>query len=482
MNAGYMKQDEHREIEQMTLVAGVDSSTRSCKVVIRDAHTGALVRAAAAPHPPGTEVDPEHWWEALQRAVERAGGLDDVATLSVAGQQHGLVALDVERRVIRPAPVWNDMRSAPSAEDLIAEAGAGDRDAGARWWAKTLGVVHTSSFTVAKLRWLRDHEAENASQLAAIALPHDWLTWRPGGGGDLSRLVTDRSEASGTGYFDSVAGAYCRDLIALALRGDVEKAAALVLPRVASGAAAVDRGAGALSHIVLGPGLGDNAAAALALRLRKGRAMVSVGTSGVVGTVGLIRANDPAGLVAGFTDGTGHFLHLAVTVNAARVLDATATLFGIDHATLDEWAIAAEPGSAGMTYVPYLEGERTPNRPSATGVVQGLTLVSMTAPNFARATVEGLLCHLAEVMDTIRAQGVRIEEVTLIGGAARSEAMGQLVPAVFGVPVTVPEVGGEYVADGAALQAAWVLPGSERPPTWQEPEARTFVASPQPSL
>src|SRR5690606_19891768 len=179
-----------------TLVAGIDSSTQSCKVVIRDAETGALARFGQAPHPDGTEVDPAAWWDALQAAVSAAGGLDDVASLSVGGQQHGMVALDADGEVIRPALLWNDTRSAGAAVDLIAELGDGDAVAGAAAWAQAIGSVPVASLTVTKLRWLRDAEPENAQRVAAVGLPHDWLTWRLAGhspGGDLSALATDRS-------------------------------------------------------------------------------------------------------------------------------------------------------------------------------------------------------------------------------------------------------------------------------------------------
>ena len=186
----------------MTLVAGVDSSTQSCKVVVRDLETGALVRSGRAAHPDGTEVDPAAWWSALQEAIASAGGLDDVDAISIAGQQHGMVVLDAQGRVIRDALLWNDTRSAQAARDLIDEVGAEE-------YANRVGVVPVASFTATKLRWLRDAEPENAARVAAVALPHDWLTWRLRGygpegeselGPDLEALTTDRSDASGTAY------------------------------------------------------------------------------------------------------------------------------------------------------------------------------------------------------------------------------------------------------------------------------------------
>src|SRR3954468_16209046 len=207
----------------MTLVAGVDSSTQSCKVVVRDLETGELVRSGRAAHPDGTEVDPAAWWAALQEALAAAGGLDDVEAISVAGQQHGMVVLDVDGRVIRDALLWNDTRSAQAARDLIAEVGAEE-------YAARVGVVPVASFTATKLRWLRDAEPGNAARVAAVALPHDWLTWRLRGFGPenprLDALTTDRSDASGTGYFNSTTGEYDRDVLAAALGHDA------ILPRV----------------------------------------------------------------------------------------------------------------------------------------------------------------------------------------------------------------------------------------------------------
>src|SRR3954471_15085302 len=192
----------------MTLVAGVDSSTQSCKVVVRDAETGALVREGRAPHPDGTEVDPHAWWAALTTALDGAGGLEDVSAVSVGAQQHGMVCLDEDGTVVRPALLWNDTRSAPAAAELVADIGV--PGAGGRAWADAVGLVPVASFTVTKLRWLAENEPENAARTAAVCLPHDWLTWelagRRGGGaaGDgqgLDALVTDRGDASGTGYW-----------------------------------------------------------------------------------------------------------------------------------------------------------------------------------------------------------------------------------------------------------------------------------------
>jgi xylulokinase len=463
----------------MTLVAGVDSSTQTCKVVIRDADSGALVRSGRASHAAGTEVDPERWWDALQIAVADAGGLADVAALSVGGQQHGMVALDADGAVVRDALLWNDTRSAAAARDLVRELGDGDPDAGAAAWAQAIGSVPVASFTVTKLRWLRDAEPLNAARVAAVALPHDWLTWRlaghgPGSGAaGLAALTTDRSDASGTGYWSPVGDGYRADLLELALGHGA------VVPRVVA--------AGARAGItpdgqVLGAGAGDNAAAALGLGMVEGDVAVSIGTSGVVSAVSATPTADTSGLVTGFADATGAFLPLACTLNASRVLDAAARILGVDHAGLSALALAAPPGAGGLVFVPYLEGERTPNKPEATGALHGLQLANTTPAHVARAAVEGMLCALADGLDALRTQGVPVHRLFLIGGGAQSEAVRRIAPAVLGLDVVVPPPG-EYVADGAARQAAWALAGSVRPRAWaSSSDVETYSAASTPGV
>jgi len=446
------------------LVVGVDSSTQSCKVVVRDADSGELVREGRARHPEGTEVHPGAWEAALTEAVAAAGGLDDVAALSVGGQQHGMVCLDEAGEVVRPALLWNDTRSADAAADLVSELGGGQA------WADAVGVVPVASFTGAKLRWLADAEPAAADRTAAVCLPHDWLTWRLSGAQGLDALVTDRSDASGTAYWSARTGEYRRDLLELALRGRSP-----AVPRVAGPAEAVGRH----GDVVLGPGAGDNAAAALGLGAGPGDVVVSIGTSGVVTAVSDVPAADPTGTVAGFADATGRHLPLVCTLNAARVLDAAAALLQVSLDELAELALSAPAGADGLVLVPYLEGERTPDLPRATGSVHGLTLRTSTPAHWARAAVEGLLCGLADGIDALVAQGASVERVLLVGGGARSAAVQQIAPAVLGRPVVVPAPG-EAVADGAARQAAWVLTGEL--PGWAGSATRTVEADPTPSV
>jgi xylulokinase len=432
----------------MTLVMGVDSSTQSCKVVMVDAASGAVVRQGRASHPNGTEVHPGSWWSALRTAIRDAGGLDDVRAWAIGGQQHGMVVLDSDGRVIRDALLWNDTRSAGAAADLIAEFGAEEL-------AQRSGLVPVASFTITKLRWLRDAEPEAAARVAAVALPHDWLTWRLRGFGPadesprgpvLDELVTDRSDASGTGYWDPATGGYDGELLVAALGHDA------ILPRVLGPDEWVEDADGRR----VGGGAGDNAGAALGLGAGPGDVVVSIGTSGTVFAVSDERTVDPTGTVAGFADCTGRFLPLVATLNAARVLDAIAGLLGVDHAELSRLALQAGPGSAGLRLVPYFEGERTPNLPDATASLTGLTLASTTRENLARAAVEGMLSGLAAGLEALRGLGVPLERALLIGGGAQSEAVRAIAPLVLGLPVEVTAPG-EYVALGAARQAAAVL-------------------------
>jgi xylulokinase len=438
------------------LVVGVDSSTQSTKVVLCRADDGLIVDQASAPHPDGTECDPRRWWSALGQAG--AGLLERAAAIGVAAQQHGMVALDAAGEPVRPALLWNDTRSAAQAAALVGELG------GPRGWADRTGSVPVASYTVTKLRWMAEHEPGNAARTAAVLLPHDWLTWRLG----AAEHVTDRGDASGTGYWSPVTGDYLPEIVHSALGSPGRDVA---LPRVAGPREVVGATpAGAL----LSPGTGDNMGAALGLGLVAGDVVVSIGTSGTAFAVAERPASDPDGLVAGFADATGRFLPLVCTLNAARVLSTTAALLGVDLDELSRLALAARPGAGGVVLLPYLDGERTPNRPDATGVLRGLTTASATRENLARAAVEAVLVSLADAVDHLAGQGITPRRILLTGGGARSEAIRRLAPDIFGVPVTVPAPA-EYVALGAARQAAWALTGTDDPPSWPLPAAEEYL-------
>lgn len=425
------------------LVAGVDSSTQSVKIVVRDAHTGELIREARAPHPDGTEVDPNTWWEALGSVLPEA--LEGVCALSIAGQQHGMVALDSQQEVVRDALLWNDTRSAQAAEDLVQELG------GPSVWSAAVGSVPVAAFTVSKLRWMAQHEPENAQRTHSVLLPHDYLTWMLAG--KPINPTTDRGDASGTGYWSPLTGAYRPDLVERAIGHE------LVLPRVAGPSEIIGTAIGVgRDDIVIGPGTGDNMGAALALGVKPGDVVVSLGTSGTAFAGSSMPTQDSSGFVAGFADATGNYLPLVCTLNAARILTATAAMLNVDFEAFARLALSAEPGSGGLTFIPYLDGERTPNLPDARGSLHGMTRENMTAENMARSAIEGMFGGLADAVDALTRAGAPIHRVILIGGAAANPAVGDVASTMFNAPVEVPPAG-EYVADGAARQAAWVLTG-----------------------
>ncbi len=436
-----------------TLVAGIDSSTQSCKVTVRDLATGAEVRRGKASHPAATIVHPERWWEALLSAVRHAGGLDDVAAISVSGQQHTPIFLDAQGVVVCDSPLWNDTTSHPHMVAL-------NRELGREEWIRRTGLPLTLSDTATKLRWLRDTDPVAAGRTAAVAVVHDWLTWRLMGEGDprgrIDRLVTDRSEASGTAYWSPDDGGYCRDLVEHALGHDVE------LPRVLDPLDRAGRTAAGIpgipAGIPIGVGSGDNAAAALALDIGPGEAVMSLGTSGVVYVRSTTPVHDLAGYVCNYADARGDHLPLVATLNAGRNFDAGITLLGCTHDELSELALQARPGADGLTLLPFFEGERTPDLPDARASLHGASLQNFTRPNFARAVVEGTLASQVAMLDALAGCGLRADRLMLIGGAASSPAVRTVLAQLVGIPVVIPAED-EYVARGAALQAASTLTG-----------------------
>lgn len=428
------------------LVAGVDSSTQSCKVLVVNATTGEIVRTGRASHPEGTEVDPNAWWDALIQAIKQAGGFEDIVSISIAGQQHGMVLLDRDGSVLRPALLWNDTRSSREGQELIGHFGA-------EWLAENSGSVPVASFTSTKLRWVRNNEPELLEEIAAVCLPHDYLSWRLSSHyPDVSKLFTDRSDASGTGYFNPKTNQYLSEVIEFCLGGQV------FLPTVIDHKLAGGIVKSELSdrQIRIGAGMGDNAGAALGLGLTPGKFAVSLGTSGTV--FGSLKngVSDSTGIISGFADAQGNHLPLVCTLNAARVIEWGAALLGVSLEEFGELALRASPGAGGVVVTPYLEGERTPNLPDETASITGITLANGGRENFARACIEGMLSGLRFGTEAITEKGQSIESIALIGGAAANRAVQQIAREIFSIEVTVPEPA-EYVALGAARQAAKLI-------------------------
>ncbi len=432
------------------LVVGVDSSTQSCKVVAVDLATGALVATGAAAHPDGTAVDPRLWTAALAEAWHQAGidALGErIAGVAVAAQQHGMVGVDGQNEPVHEALLWNDVRSAEDAAHMVAKLGA-------EAWIEAVNMLPVASFTLTKLAWLARSQPNAAARLKTVGLPHDWLNLQLTG-----EWSTDRSDASGTAYFDPTANQYRPELL------EQFFGAVPALPRVL----APNERAGQLlprwgvSAAVVGAGMGDNAGAALGLEIAPGEIVVSIGTSGTVFAVSDAPVHDVSGQLAGFADATGRHLPLLATINAARIMAAGAAMLNVGLAEFDQLARAAAPDAGGLTLLPYLDGERTPNLPDATGTLVGMTRANMTPENLARASVLAVLNSLADALAALTTFGVPVERVLLIGGGSKSRALREAAATVFGVPVDVPEQR-EYVALGAARQAAWAATGEL--PVW----------------
>ena len=432
------------------LVAGIDSSTQSTKVELREVETGELLATGRAAHPPTSppvsEQDPASWWSALVNALAQVRAhLDRVVAMSVAGQQHGLVVVDAAGKTIRLAKLWNDTTSAEQAAALRDRLGADE-------WATRCGLVPVASFTITKLAWLAEREPQHLASVERVLLPHDWLTWRLTG-----QHVTDRGDASGTGWWSPVDDSYRRDLLGLVV--DDPDAWLAKLPRVLAptqvagpvlGEVADELGLG--RDVVVGAGTGDNMAAALGLALNPREVTVSLGTSGTAYAVATSPTTDPSGTVAGFADAAGGFLPLVATLNATKVTETVARWLDVDVARLSAMALAAPPRPE-LALVPYFDGERTPDLPHASGLWRGLRN-DTTREDLARAAFSGVVNGLLAGVDALASAGVEMDgSLRLIGGGARSPAYRQITADLWGSPVTV-HTDAEPVATGACVQAA----------------------------
>jgi len=443
------------------VVAGVDSSTQSCKVELRDLDNGRLLGSGSVPHPPAfapsSEQHPAAWWVALERALDAAvtvAGIarSDVASISVAAQCHGMVPLDAHGAVIRPAKLWNDTTSAPQLDRLRDQIGA-------RAWITAVGSLPTAAFTIGKLAWFAENEPSGFGRLARVCLPHDWLTLRLSG-----RHVTDRSDASGTGYWSATQGRYLYEYLMLV---DADRDWAPMLPEVlgpdqAAGQVTRDaaRALGLRADTLVGPGGGDQHAAALGLAVEPGDVVYSIGTSGVVYALGREPVFDMSGVVDGVADCSGGYLPLVSTLNAARVTEWAATILGVDYVELARLALAADPLRSPVLAA-FLDGERKPDRPGASGILAGLTS-GTSREELARAVHEGVLLGLLRGEARMNAAGVTTSgRVVLTGGGARSAAYRQILADLTGREVVIadPLDANEATARGAAVQAAAVTTG-----------------------
>lgn len=454
------------------LVAGVDSSTQATKVVLVDVDDGGLVATGRAAHEVTgvhgvRESDPTRWWAALGEALAMAGHGADVAALAIGGQQHGLVVADATGTPLRPAILWNDTRAAAEARDLVDALGGGEA------WAQAVGSVPVAAFTVSSWAWLRRYEPAVADATRAVRLPHDFLTEQLTG-----RAVTDRGDASGTGWWSPLTGAYVTEILDLPLvrldPAPLPGVAAWQRPAgevTAQAAGATGLPAGAL----VGVGTGDNMAAALGLGLRPGEPVMSFGTSGTAYVVSTAPTADPTGVVAGFADATDRYLPLACTLNCTLAVDRVAAWLGLDRE-------AVEPGGA-VVVLPYLDGERTPDLPHAPGTITGLRHTS-TPGHILLAAYEGAVSSLLDALGRVEAlssPSVADAPLLLVGGGSRGRVWQDVTARLSGRTLHVPDAE-ELVALGAAAQAAGLLTG-ERPDEiarrWGTRCGRTVEAPPR---
>ncbi|MEU0083181.1 xylulokinase [Streptomyces sp. NPDC006274] len=440
------------------VVIGVDSSTQSTKAAFTDAVTGRLLAVGRAPHQVtgargARETDPEVWWTALAEAVH--AGLKEldglgvapsaVTGIAVAGQQHGLVVLDRAGAPLRPALLWNDTRSAPQAAALTEALGGPDA-----WTART-GSVPVASMTAAKWQWLRENEPAAADAAAAVRLPHDFLTERLAG-----VAATDPGDASGTCWYSTATGGYDPGLLEL-----VGLDAALLPPvaptggtRVGTLTTAAAARLGLPAGIAVAAGTGDNMAAAVGLGLGGAglldHPVLSLGTSGTV--FAATRTRPASAALAGFAATDGTYLPLACTLNCTLAVDKIASLLGLDRE-------AAEAGGE-VVLLPYLDGERTPDLPGASGMLTGLRHTT-TRQQILGAAYEGAAVTVLRALDEVlRACGedpaapdTASRPLRLVGGGANGRHWVETVRRLSGRPLLIPS-SGELVALGAAALAA----------------------------
>jgi len=438
---------------------GVDCGTQSTKVILADASSEEIIGLGRAGHElnerlDGTrEQDPQWWIDALTTAVRAALAPEvEVAGIGVSGQQHGLVCLDAADRPVRPAKLWNDTTTVAECDALTAAVG------GPQAALDLIGNTFLVGYTAPKVLWLRRHEPAAYAATRRMCLPHDFVNlWLTG------TFATEPGDASGTAYVDVRQRAYCQPVLEVI---DPQRDWQRTLPPIGPSLAVLghlrDEAAAALGlrpGIPVAAGGGDNMMAALGVgAVREGPVVVSLGTSGTGFAHRDQPAVDPLGEAAGFCDSAGGWLPLVCTLNCTVATDWIRGLFGLDLAGLDAALVASPPGARGLTFLPHLSGERTPNRPTGAGVFSGLR-AEHHVPDLVRAVVEGVTFGLLYALRALQRSGVAASEISLVGGGAASDGWAQLCADVFGLPVVRPPQT-EAAALGASRQARWAVDGT----------------------
>jgi len=437
------------------IALGIDCGTQSLKTVALDGETGEVLASAIRAYglveglPPGhLEQEPEIWWGALKETVAEVltalgSRRGEVVALGVSGQQHGFVPLDAAHGVIRPAKLWCDTSTAAQCGEI--RAALGGREA-------VIGLVGNDilpGFTAPKILWLKQNEPAHYARLAHVALPHDFLNLRLTG-----NLRMEYGDASGTALLDVHRRVWSPEVCAA-----IDPALRDKLPAVGSSCEACGvlrddlRREWNLGHMTVSAGGGDNMMAAIGTgNVRPGAVTTSLGTSGTICACAGEPVVDPAGEIAAFCDSNDCWLPLLCTMNVTVATELFRRMFGWDHARLDREVAAIAGGADGLFFLPYLQGERTPNLPDGCGVLHGMNTSNTTAAHIARAVMEGVTLGMAYGLRRMEELGVRPDVIRLTGGGSNSPVWRQICADIFGYPVVTLR-SSEGAALGAAIQA-----------------------------
>ncbi len=438
------------------ITLGIDCGTQSLKTLALDGETGQVLASASKPYglieglPAGhAEQDPLLWWEALGETVqavlaELGSRKEEVVGLGVSGQQHGFVPLDANLQVIRPAKLWCDTSTTAQCDEIRTKLGGRE---------KTIALVGNDilpGFTAPKILWLKQNEPANFARLAHVALPHDFLNLRLTG-----TLKMECGDASGTALLDVRTRFWSREVCAAIDTDLLSK-----LPPVGSSLEPVGNlqpdlatAWGLPLRVIVSAGGGDNMMAAIGTgNTSPGVVTASLGTSGTIFACAAQPVIDPQGEIAAFCDSADHWLPLLCTMNVTVATEAFRKLFGWDHARMDAEIASVQPGADGLLFLPYLQGERTPNLPHGCGVLHGMTTTNLTPAHMARAAMEGVTLGMAYGLRRMESLGLAPSEIRLTGGGSQSPVWRQILADVFGYPVVTMQ-SAEGAALGAAIQA-----------------------------
>jgi xylulokinase len=438
------------------ITLGIDCGTQSLKTLALDGETGRVLASAVKPYdllpglPPGhAEQDPGTWKDALQETVrqvltELGPRKSAVGGIGVSGQQHGFVPLDARHHVIRPAKLWCDTSTAPQCAEIRSALG------GTEAVIELAGNDILPGFTAPKILWLKQHEPENFARLAHVALPHDYLNLFLSG-----TLRMEYGDASGTALLDVRRRTWCPEVCAA-----IDDTLMSALPRVGSSCHPVGTLRPALADewglppgVTVSAGGGDNMMAAIGTgNVRPGTVTASLGTSGTIFACAARPVVDPLGEIAAFCDSNDFWMPLLCTMNVTVATEAFRKLFGWDHDRMEAEIAGVPAGAEGLLFLPYLQGERTPNLPEGCGVLHGLNATNTSPAHLARAAMEGATLGMAYGLRRMVSLGVKPGEIRLTGGGSRSAVWRQMCADIFGCPVLTMQ-SAEGAALGAAIQA-----------------------------